>query len=430
MIREIKIENFLSFWNEVTFSFEEAKGDAVNRAVAMPDGVKLLRFAVIFGANASGKSNFLKVFDFIRIFWTRVPMRNDSSTGAVPFLLNDASKKDDSSFELRFYVKDVQYWYKLRLNSERVESEMLYYYPNAAIQPTRIFTRSFEDGKSVVKFNPAAVKIKPAELDAINVNCWKNMSLFATLTRVNVSMEVVDVVREWISKKFLPNVNRNTELSSYAKKKLLNDTKFKNYLLNFAKKADFRIEDINVKETSIPLSKEQLDYINGLSMLDKKSKAELNEKRSLTDISTEFLIRTKGENGDEFYYLPEEYQSDGTTRMLEIESTIYTMLEKGAFLAIDEIEASLHPNLLDYILTEFLKVNDNESQLLVSSHYDPLLKAIDDLYGKDSVWFTEKNEDGGTELYSLVEFKGLYKLKSIHNAYKNGQFGAIPEIFV
>ncbi len=430
MIREIKIENFLSFRNEAAFSFEEAKEDVINRTVTMPDGVRLLRFAVIFGANASGKSNFLRVFDFIRRFWTRVPMRNDSPTHVVPFLLNDVSKGEDSSFELRFYVQGTQYWYKLKLNRERVESEVLYYYPNAATQPTKIFTRSFEDGKSVVKFNPAAVKIKPAELDAINVNCWKNMSLFATLTKVNVSMEVMNVVREWISEKFLPNVNRDTELSSYAKEKLLNDKDFKNYLLSFAKKADFRIEDITVKETSIPLSKEQLDYINRFSTLDDKSKAELNENRTLTDISTEFLIRTKGESGEELHYLPEEYQSEGTTRMLEIESTIYTMLENGAFLAIDEIEASLHSNLLDYILTEFLKKEDTESQLLVSTHYDPLLKSINDLFGKDSVWFTEKKDDGGTELYSLVDFKGLYKVKSIHNAYKNGQFGAIPEIFI
>lgn len=85
------------------------------------------------------------------------------------------------------------------------------------------------------------------------------------------------------------------------------------------------------------------------------------------------------------------------------------------------------------MLNEFLKVNDNNrSQLLVTTHYDPLLDSLDvnDLFGKDSVWFTEKKEDGNTELYPLTDFKGLGKLSSIRKSYKNGQFGAIPEIYI
>ena len=87
-------------------------------------------------------------------------------------------------------------------------------------------------------------------------------------------------------------------------------------------------------------------------------------------------------------------------------------------------------SLLDFILDRFLKKENNESQLLVTTHYDPLLDTIDDLFGKDSVWFTDKQEDGNTELYPLTDFKGLNKLSSIRKSYKNGQFGAVPEIYV
>ena len=99
-------------------------------------------------------------------------------------------------------------------------------------------------------------------------------------------------------------------------------------------------------------------------------------------------------------------------------------------MCIDEMEVSMHPNLMEYILTKFVNSRDNESQLLITTHYDPILKDIDDIFGKDSVWFTEKAKDGNSNLYSLIEFRGLNKLSSIHRAYMNGQFGALPNVIM
>ena len=88
MIQELKFKNFLSFRDETLFSFEPTKNEPINRVAVMADGMRILRFAVVFGANASGKTNFLEAFDFLRRFWTQVPSRNDLSTRAVPFLLD------------------------------------------------------------------------------------------------------------------------------------------------------------------------------------------------------------------------------------------------------------------------------------------------------------------------------------------------------
>ncbi len=88
----------------------------------------------------------------------------------------------------------------------------------------------------------------------------------------------------------------------------------------------------------------------------------------------------------------------------------------------------MHPNLMEYILSKFINTPDNQSQLLVSTHYDPILKDIDDIFGKDSVWFTEKGNDGNSTLFSLADFSGLNKLSSIHRAYMNGRFGALPKV--
>jgi hypothetical protein len=135
-------------------------------------------------------------------------------------------------------------------------------------------------------------------------------------------------------------------------------------------------------------------------------------------------------HGEEEYVLPEVCQSAGTTRMVELESIIYSQLRRQALLCVDEWESSFHPHLLEFILMKFINSADNQSQLLVTTHYDPLLKDIDDLFGKDSIWFTEKEKDGNSELFSLVDFKGLNKLSSVHRAYMNGQFGALPNVIM
>ena len=431
MIQELKFKNFLSFRDEAVFSFEPTRDEPINRVATMADGTKLLRFAVVFGANASGKSNFLEALDFLRRFWTQVPRRNDLSTRVVPFLLDKNTPSEDSSFEMKFYVGDVRYWYKLSLNKERVSSESLYYYDYPSHQPTRFFWREYAEGQSVVKFNPAAVKLKAAEVDAINLNCWKNMSFFASMTKVNISIDRISGVIRWINEKLMPGINRSTELSGYAKEKMLKDEGFRNYLTSFIKTADLRIAEVSVKETAHTLNEQQLKMISE-STIDEDLKAEILSSGSIKDIDTGFKVRVKNVRGEEEYILPESRQSDGTTRVIQIESAIYTTIKEQAFLHVDEVEASLHPSLLDFVLNEFLKVNDNRSQLLVTTHYDPLLDSLDvnDLFGKDSVWFTERKEDGNTELYPLTDFKGLSKLSSIRKSYKNGQFGAVPEIYI
>lgn len=428
MIQEIRFQNFLSFRDEAVFSFEPSKDDPINRIVTMPDGTKLLRFAAVFGANASGKSNFLEVLDYLRSFWTQVPTRNDLSTRVSPFILDKETPKQDSVFEIKFYIDGIRYWYKLELNRERVSGESLHFYESN--RPTRIFWREYTDGQSVVKFNPAVVNLKTAEIDAININCWKNMSFFASMTKVNLHIEIIDKVIRWINDKLMPGINRSTELSGYAKSRMLNEASFREYLMSFARQADLRISRIDVKETPINLNENQLKAISEASFIDEKQREEILAKGVINDVQTNFVHRVKNRRGEEEYILPESSQSAGTTRVIEIESAIHTILEEQAFLSIDEVEASLHPYLLDFILDRFLKKEDNESQLLVSTHYDPLLDTIDDLFGKDSVWFTDKKEDGNTELYPLTDFKGLNKLSSIRKSYKNGQFGAVPEIYV
>lgn len=392
MIQELKIRNFKSFRDEVELSFEPTEDDRYNSVVEMPDGVKLLRFAVVLGANASGKSNLLDAVEFLRKFWTTLPATNDEGTAVQPFLLREEALSFDTEFELKFYADGLRYWYKVKVNPEKVCNEALFVY--LSNRPTKIFCREDADGVSKLNFNPAVVKLSPAGVDVMAMNCLRNMSVLATLKKVNVSVAYLDNMRRWIDTRILPlQSGALSSLSADAKRHIADNEDFREYLLQFAKEADFNISDIKIQK-----------------------------------LVALFGHEVENPEGKQDYILPEACQSRGTKRMVELESVIYEQLKRQAFLCIDEIEASMHPNLMEYILAKFVNTPDNQSQLLVSTHYDPILKDIDDIFGKDSVWFTEKGKDGSSQLFSLVDFKGLNKLSSIHRAYMNGRFGAIPNV--
>ena len=392
MIQELKIKNFKSFRDEVELSFEPSGDDKYNSVVTMPDRVQLLRFAVVLGANASGKSNLLDAVEFLRDFWNDIPATNDDGTNVQPFLMRKAALSYDTEFEIKLYVDGIRYWYQLTINPEKVCREALFVY--LTNRPTKVFSREDVQGVSKLTFNPTVAKLSPAEVDIMTMNCLRNMSVLAVLKKVNVAVPYLDNMRRWIDIRMLPLQSGSlSSLSQGAKKMIADSEDFREYLMQFAQEADFNISDIKIQK-----------------------------------MAALFGHTVEGDAGNESYVLPENCQSTGTKRMVELESLIYTQLKRQAFLCIDEIEASMHPNLMEYILVKFINTPDNQSQLLVSTHYDPILKDIDDLFGKDSVWFTEKGKDGNTTLFSLVDFKGLNKLSSIHRAYMNGQFGALPNV--
>ena len=392
MIQELKIKNFKSFRDEVELSFEPSGDDRYNSVVTMPDGVQLLRFAVVLGANASGKSNLMDAVEFLREFWNNIPATNDDGTNVQPFLIRKSALSYDTEIEIKLYVDGIRYWYQLTVNPKKVCREALFVY--LTNRPTKVFCREDVQGVSKLTFNSTVAKLSPAEVDIMTMNCLRNMSVLAVLKKVNIAVPYLDNMRRWIDSRMLPLQSGSLSSLSHGAKKMIADSEdFREYLMQFAQEADFNISDIKIQK-----------------------------------MAALFGHTVEGETGSESYVLPENCQSTGTKRMVELESLIYTQLKRQAFLCIDEIEASMHPNLMEYILAKFINTPDNQSQLLVSTHYDPILKDIDDLFGKDSVWFTEKGKDGNTTLFSLVDFKGLNKLSSIHRAYKNGQFGALPNV--
>jgi hypothetical protein len=394
MIQEIKIKNFKSFREEAELSFEVSDSGSNGGVVTMPDGVQLQRFIVILGANASGKSNVLQAIEFLRRFWCHLPEKNDEGTEVQPFLMLPDALNHDTEFEVKMYIGGVRYSYQLTVNPEKVRVESLFVYLSS--RPTKVFSREDVNGVSKLYFNPQVAKLSQSEVDILSISCLRNMSVLAVLKKVNIAVPYLDAMRRWIDASMMPlQIGTSSSISTDTKHRLAESEEFREYLMLFAKEADFNISDIKVQK-----------------------------------MAALFGHKVETERGEEHYVLPESCQSAGTNRMVELESIIYQQLRCQGLLCVDELESSLHPNLMEYILMKFINQHDNESQLIVTTHYDPILRDIDDLFGKESVWFTEKEKDGNSTLFSLVDFKGLNKLSSIHRAYMNGQFGALPNVMM
>ena len=427
MIQEFKISNYLSFKDEVTFSFEATKDTTFDeyQVVEVAPDVRLLRFAVVYGANASGKSNLIRAFEFLHDFWFETKKDITEKTDAIPFKLDRETPKQPSFFSLKFYVEGVRYWYQLEVGERKVHSEKLYYY--SSVQPTLLFERTLSNTVSVVSFNPAVVKISTVAKEEINLKCLPNISFFAARNQVNVALPKIDAARDWMKQRILDTINPVSPMFEFAESKILEDEILKKHLLDFVKEADFNITDIKSKKEKQEVPPHFLDFIKKSETLPEEEKERILED-AYTQISTDFEHTVKNLRGTEKYFLPEGLESEGTRRITGVQTALYMTLQAEAFLAIDEIESSLHPELIVFLLKKFLENKNNQAQLLITTHYDPLLNQTDELFRKDSVWFTDKNEAGSTELYSLVEFNGLNRIASLQKAYRQGRFGAIPRI--
>ena len=402
MIAEIKFKNMFSFRDETVLSFEADKSKDLEsyHVVELAPDVKLLKLAVIYGANASGKSNIIKVCDFIRSFITCTPLNKAELIKIVPFLLNRTSKEQASEFSVSFYAmngdKAIRYVYSVLLETTHIVRETLIYYLSQ--QPATVFERSMENNVSSIKFGQK-VKISTAAKEEITLKCLPNMSVFAAYMQVNTNIAEMETALQYLTKQMMPAIVPTSSLSRYAEGSIKKETA-KEYILRYLQEADFNISNISSKEQET--------------------------KKGVVNYTMYQHKVSSGLGGNDYYEFPELYESDGTIRTFGLASQIQNSIGSNAFLAVDEIESSLHPKLIEYMIERFLK-ESKQAQLLLTTHYDGLL-GEEDLLRKDNIWFAEKNTDGASVLYPLTDFKGLNRISSLQKAYKFGKFGAVPNL--
>ena len=214
-----------------------------------------------------------------------------------------------------------------------------------------------------------------------------------------------------------------TNLTTYAQRKAAQNQTLTQYVVDFLHEADFNITNIVSDYVNKQVSDDEIRFRLEDENVPKDEKERMMKEKTVMLLRTVFQHTVENENGLEAYLMEKKDESEGTLRTFGLEAALYSAMQNDAFLAIDELETSLHPKLLEKILFEYLKAH-SKSQILVTTHNDGLLDLVDDLIRKDSVWFTEKKKSGVTDLYKLTDFRGINRLSSIREAYRNKRFGA------
>ncbi len=391
MILQFKVKNFLSIREEQTLDFTASADKTYeDYAVVKIKGVRISKLGVVYGPNASGKSNILKALAwFIFYLVASRSKKPGTGTGLTPFMMDEDSRNQNSSFELIFYIGDVRYEYSVELNSQKIYKEELYFYPNN--RRALFYERTWNEDKSnsSISFGPL-LKLSATQKLFIESNCVSNATVLATYKNANVEKNVeLDKVFNYFESEFLPLLDKNDNLGQLANDVVRLDADSKKFICEMLEKADFNISDIYIKE-------------------------EKDEKKLFFTHKTPFYTGS----------LSNVVESEGTNRMYGLSALLFTLIRNNQTLLCDELENSLHYDLFTHIIKTFL-VNSDRAQLIFSTH--SLMLLDEDFIRRDMVYFANKNESGATEIYRAKDF-GLHKEVSILNAYRAGKLGAKPQL--
>lgn len=412
MLIEFSVKNFLSFKDKIILSMEKGNGEENINNIIKNDITDLLRTSVIYGANASGKSNVIKAFTcaIILVRTSNLMMPGGKLDLVKPFLLDDTSRNKPSEFEFIFITNNIKYRYYFSADENKIYDEILDAYYSQ--KPTNIFTRT---NTNDYEFNSDKTKLE--ELKNKNL---ENKLFLATSSSWNYDktkdpflwfLNVIDTYDSFT------NILDN-DLMSYSK----NDKNLKEFTLKLLKEADILIKDIKVdyeeKNTDENMVDLLIPKINQNSKVFKTKSINIELEHEVID---EF-------NKKYFYKLNFIDESLGTKVLFSLAPILKRAFSSSKVIIVDEFEKSMHPKLVEFIIKLFNNpdINKYNSQLIFTTHATYLLDL--ELLRRDQIWFTEKNPSNGiTDLYPLDSFS-VRKDENILKGYINGRYGAIPFI--
>ena len=421
MIAEFTIENFFSIKSPQKISFEPSSDIFMSDEYSyeVKNGVKLLKVGIIYGANASGKTNILNAIDFFRMLVLRMPKDRNEQTGVVPFMLDETSKNETTKMSMIFYINQSKYILTFELDAKYIYSETLTVYDS--IRPTKLYSRSYDatSDSSIIEFG-VNLKMTKKSQDVISGNTINNSSVLAAFGKSNVERTKLNDVYDYFAKQVKEVLAPGMLLSGYVKSRLDKDESgdLKKFILNFLKASDFNIEDVILREEEKLITPELEQLIQNAPIGD-DAKADMLRRGKITN--TELTFKHKA--GDRLYDLSEEYESNGTMRFLGMAVILNFLLKTNRFVPIDEVETSIHYELLAYFIKVFLANSEGTSQMLLTTHDINLLN--EDFIRRDTIWFTDKDEFGETKIVRLSSM-GLHKNLSPYNAYKQGKLVKLP----
>lgn len=421
MIAEFKVKNFLSIKTEQILSFEPTT-DTLMRdeyTVEVKEGVRLLKMALIYGANASGKTNILFALSFLSDLLLDIPKDKTEEIGVTPFLLDNSSKNAPTEFTLSFYLEQERYVLYVKCDKVRIYEETLTFYPT--IRPAKLYSRKYDkdtDSTNIEFGNLLGLSKKGK--DALLSNTFNNCSLLAAFGKTNVERSKLNLLYDFFSNHISEVLSPMVSMESYIKRHLDQDknNEFQTFLVDILKASDFNICNLKLQEEEKIITPD-LEKIIQSAQIPEKAKQEMLQKGKITNYELLFVHKT--EAGE--FELPEELESRGTIRFMGMAVILKNLLLENRLVTIDEVETSLHYELLSYFIKVFLANSQKASQLIMTTHDINLLN--ESFIRRDAVWFTDKDSLGQTLLERLSSF-GLHKNISPYNAYKQGKLVNLP----
>ena len=411
MIVEFSVSNFRSFRHKQTLSLQAAsivsKDPHVDEknVFSAPGGINLLKSTAIYGPNASGKSNLVKALLKMLSFIENSFKDEDEVKRFIPFALDLKCHKDPIHFELVFITNNRQYRYGFEITEEKVSAEWLFGPANKS--EVEYFTRQGDKIKvSKARFKEGA-ELPPGKT--------KSSTLFLNIVHA-FNGQIAAEIKEYLQTYII--VGGGIMHAEFKKNtlKMMEHEEIRKYITTFMRAADLGIEYID------HVSREEM-RIDGQAPTQPMKKKE--EERQEKILGTVKKVKNSNE-GLPFFFNFDEFESEGTKKLFAYSGAIIQCLEMGGALVIDELDSQLHPVLTRRIVDLFnsKEFNQKNSQLIFVTHDINLLDPS--LLRRDQIYFTEKNLDGETSLYSLVNIGGVRNDVSYEREYMKGKYGALP----
>ena len=417
MLIQFNFKNFKSFRDEVSLDLTATKITEHEGHVAEAANDKLLKVAAIYGANASGKSNVYDAFEYMTYYVDesfkfgdeeeRRRKTGDSYLKVTPFLFDENSRDEETTFEV-FYVDNSEdtgktYQYGFSLKKDEVVEEWLYSKAKTARNKYRtIFYRKKGEELEMNGFSKNHVE---------NIKASLNKESLIVSLGSKLRIAKLKKVRDWFLSNEIVNFGDPAEnffLSRVLPEGFVDRKEVQDNIVEYFASFDEAIQDFNIEE--LPQEDEK----------DNSKSYKIDALHKIWDSGKMASIPLKQESG-------------GTLKMFALYPSLKEVLDQGSTLFIDELNARLHPLLVRNIILTFLspEINTRNAQLVFTTH--DIWQFSNELLRRDEIWMVNKNRDGVSELYSLVEFKDeegnkVRRDEALAKNYLTGNYGAIPAL--
>ncbi|MGA5681359.1 AAA family ATPase [Bacillus bombysepticus] len=420
MLVQFTIENFRSIHQEATFSMQTApylkKLKKTN--TFMTDPVNLLKSAIIFGANGSGKTNLFKAAQTLRGILLNSKRRKNSKLPFEPFKMIKDYENSFTTFEIILLLEGSLFKYTLRYNDELIQKESLVKIRKSTDEI--IFDREFDFDQEMYIYE---LSNNTNDLIDITRNTTPYLSILSDFNDI-LAMDIIS----WFEES-LVTVGADFETSRYRHiYEKLENKELKEKLLMFLKVADFNIVDIELRRRKHKIPDKVRMLVEAI--LEEDSDKDADDYMEILDVFTIYNTYDANLNiVDTAQIHADSYESRGTNKMILISLILLDAIENGKTLLIDEFDNAFHVAISKFLLKVFnTPLYNSSSQFILNTHDLSLLNS--EILRVDQIWFVEKDRQNSSEFYSLYDFNETYNRSSsdmsFANEYIKGKFGAIP----